>query len=50
VLIASNLLLVPMFGFLGAAGAVIITTLFMAIRLNRIVVQKTAIQVSIFAR
>jgi len=48
-LFVSNLLFVPIFGFIGAAVAVILTTLFWTICLNRIVRQKVGISVSVFA-
>ncbi len=49
-LLICNLLFVPVFGFVGAATAVIITTLFWTICLNRIVKRKVGIPVSVFAR
>ncbi len=48
-LFVCNFLFVPIFGFIGAAAAVIITTLFWTICLNRIVKQKVGISVSVFA-
>ncbi len=48
-LFISNLLFVPIFGFIGAAAAVILTTLFWTVWLNRIVRHKVGISVSVFA-
>ncbi len=48
-LFVSNLLFVPIFGFIGAAAAVILTTLFWTVWLNRIVRHKVGISVSVFA-
>jgi len=39
---------VPIFGFIGAAAAVMLTTLFWTVWLNRIVRQKVGISVSVF--
>ncbi len=47
-LFVSNVLFVPFFGFAGAAAAVICTTLFWTISLNRIVKRTIGIQVSVF--
>lgn len=47
-LIVSNLVLVPLFKYEGAAAAVIITTLFWSVWLNYLAKQKTGYQVSIF--
>lgn len=47
-LFVSNLVLVPLFKYEGAAAAVIITTLFWSVWLNHLVKQKTGYQVSIF--
>jgi len=47
-LIFSNLLLVPAFKYNGAAAAVVITTLFWTVWLNRLVKQKTGYSTSIF--
>ena len=48
-LFVANLLFVPVFGFVGAAAAVILTTLFWTVWLNHIVRQKVGISVSVFA-
>ncbi|MBL4697897.1 MAG: hypothetical protein JKX70_03590 [Phycisphaerales bacterium] len=48
-LFVANLLFVPVFGFVGAAVAVILTTLFWTVWLNRIVRLKVGISVSVFA-
>jgi len=47
-LFACNLLFVPLFGFAGAAAAVIFATLFWTISLNRIVKRTIGIRVSVF--
>ncbi|MGJ8533783.1 MAG: oligosaccharide flippase family protein [Alphaproteobacteria bacterium] len=49
-LFVSNIVLVPLFKFEGAAAAVIITTLFWSIWLNYLAKQKTGYQVSIFGK
>lgn len=47
-LFVSNLVLVPMFKYEGAAAAVIITTLFWSVWLNHLTKQKTGYRVSVF--
>ncbi|WP_306261612.1 oligosaccharide flippase family protein [Pararhizobium sp. IMCC21322] len=49
-LFVSNLVLVPLFKYEGAAAAVIITTLFWSVWLNHLAKQKTGYQVSIFGK
>lgn len=49
-LFVSNIVLVPLFKYEGAAAAVIITTLFWSIWLNYLAKQKTGYQVSIFGK
>jgi O-antigen/teichoic acid export membrane protein len=50
VLLVSNLVFVPAFGYTGAAAAVIITTVFWAVALNRIVRRTVQLPISIFAK
>lgn len=49
-LLVSNLVLVPIFKYEGAAAAVIITTLFWSVWLNQLTRQKTGYRVSIFGK
>jgi O-antigen/teichoic acid export membrane protein len=49
-LFACNIVFVPIFGFIGAAAAVIITTLFWTVWLNRIVRREVGIPISVFTR
>ncbi|MEM7463276.1 MAG: polysaccharide biosynthesis C-terminal domain-containing protein [Pseudomonadota bacterium] len=49
VLVVCNLILVPAYGYEGAAIAVIITTLFWSVWLNRLVKQKSGYGISIFS-
>lgn len=48
-LFVCSIVFVPIFGFIGAAAAVVLTTLFWTVWLNRIVKQKVGISVSVFA-
>ena len=49
ILVICNMILVPTYGYEGAAVAVIITTLFWSVWLNHLVNQKTRYQISIFS-
>ena len=47
-LLVCNVLFVPLFGFMGAAAAVICTTLFWTVSLNLILKRSVGISVSVF--